>query len=303
MEPKNIKPKILVIVGPTSSGKSDLAVELALKYNGEVVSADSRQVYKGMDIGTGKITKEEMKGVPHHLLDVISPSNEYVFSVQDFKVLADKAIADILSRNKLPIICGGTGFYIQAVVDNVTLPEVSPDQVLRAKLSEKSTEELFEMLKAKDPERAEVIDPHNHVRIIRALEINEALGNVPKIQTEPLYDTLQIGIEISDEELRPRIFKRLLKRFDLGMLDEAKKLHAEGVTFKRMEDLGLEYKYMALHLQNKLTQQEMIDALEIATRQYARRQKTWFRRDKRIKWLSLDNKSEIACSIDQFIVS
>ena len=172
-----VQQKVLVILGPTAIGKSALAVKLAKRFDGEVISADSRQVYKGLDIGTGKITKKEMGGIPHHLLDVADPKKQ--FSVSDFVREANHALAMIYHSGRVPIIVGGTGFYIDALTGDVSLPEVPPDKLLRAKLNKLSNEELFEILKKKDPERAETIDRHNKVRLVRALEIIEALGKVP----------------------------------------------------------------------------------------------------------------------------
>ena len=170
--------KIIVIVGPTSSGKSDLAVIIAKKFKGEIVSADSRQVYKGMDIGTGKITKKEMRGIPHHLIDVASPRQKY--SVAKYKREAEKAIRDITNRGNIPIVCGGTGFYIQSIVDDIVFPEVKSNSNLRKKLSKLSPEELFLELKKIDENRAQKIDPHNPHRLIRAIEIATELGSVPQ---------------------------------------------------------------------------------------------------------------------------
>ncbi|MBU4078319.1 tRNA (adenosine(37)-N6)-dimethylallyltransferase MiaA, partial [Patescibacteria group bacterium] len=163
------KPKIIVVVGPTASGKSDLAVEIAKKYNGEVVSADSRQVYKGMDIGTGKITQKEMQGIKHYLLDVASPKTR--FTVAQYQKKANQAIGEIIKKEKLPILCGGTGFYIQSIVDNIAIPKVKPDLKLRKNLEKQSAEELFEQLKKLDSERAKNIDKYNKRRLIRAIEI------------------------------------------------------------------------------------------------------------------------------------
>ncbi|MEN9649620.1 MAG: tRNA delta(2)-isopentenylpyrophosphate transferase, tRNA dimethylallyltransferase [Candidatus Parcubacteria bacterium] len=278
------KPKLLVVLGPTAVGKSDLAVELALRFNGEVISADSRQVYKQLDIGTGKITKKEMKKVPHHLLDVVSAKK--VFSVSDFQKKAMSAADDIISRGKLPILCGGTGFYIQSLVDGVVLPEVPPNEALRKKLSKKSAEKLYDMLLKIDQERAADIDKHNPVRLIRAIEIAKALGRVPKAVYNSPFSTLQIGLDISDELLKAKIHKRLLARLKKGMLKEAQNLHAAGLSWKRMEMLGLEYRYMALFLQKKISKQEMIERLTFDIWHYAKRQRTWFKRDARIKWFS-----------------
>jgi tRNA dimethylallyltransferase len=280
-------PLLIAVIGPTSSGKSDLAVDIALRANGEVVSADSRQVYRGMDIGTGKVTKKEMRGVPHHLLDVTSPKR--VYTVANWKRDAEKAIDDIHRRNKLPIICGGTGFYVRSVTDGVVLPDVKPNPKLRAVLSEMETEELFVLLSKKDPLRAERIDRNNPVRIIRALEIADEIGNVPLIETQTKYDPLLIGIATDKEVLRERIHARLLKRMRRGMLAEVKHLHEQGVSWKRMEDLGLEYRFLARHLQGKLSKEEMLAQLEMEIIHYAKRQVTWWKKDERIHWVEHDD--------------
>ncbi|MCC7004398.1 tRNA (adenosine(37)-N6)-dimethylallyltransferase MiaA [Candidatus Nomurabacteria bacterium] len=279
MEPK---PKILVIVGPTASGKSDLAVKLAKKLNGEVISADSRQVYKGLNIGTGKITKKEMWGVKHHLLDVASPKKR--FTVADYKKLADKVIKNVLSRGKLPIICGGTGFYIQAVVDDLILPEVEPNLTLRKQLEKKTANELHKILLKLDKNRANNIDKNNSRRLIRAIEIAKALGKVPKITKNSKYSPIIIGIKTNPEELKKKIYKRLLARIKTGMIYEAKRLHKNGLSWKRMEELGLEYRYMARFLQKKITKQELIDQLFSEIWKYSKRQMTWFKRDRRVEW-------------------
>lgn len=277
--------KLLVIVGPTASGKSDLAVEIARLLDGEIVSADSRQVYKGLDIGSGKITKKEMRGVPHHLLDVVSPKK--TFSVSDYQKQARKAVEKIWNQNKLPIIVGGTGFYIDALVDGIILPEVAPDKKLRADLSKKTPAELFSILKKLDKNRADNIDSQNPHRLIRAIEIATHLGKVPKIKTNPLRaETTFIGLTPNQDDLKNKIHTRLQKRIRAGMIKEVKDLHKQGVSWKRLEELGLEYKYVALFLQKKISKGEMIDELETAINQYAKRQMTWFRRNKKIKWFA-----------------
>ena len=177
-----VKPKIIVILGQTSTGKSDFAVKIAKLYNGEIISADSRQVYKNMDLGSGKITKKEMEGVPHHLLSVVSPRK--VFTVADFKKQADKKIKEILKTGKVPIICGGTGFYVDAVLNDVVLPEVKANKKLRDELEKEKVEKLYDKLKKLDPVRAENIDKYNKVRLIRALEIIATLGIVPEIKNQ-----------------------------------------------------------------------------------------------------------------------
>ncbi len=295
-----IKPKLLVILGPTATGKSDLAVKLARKYNGEVVSADSRQVYKGLDIGTGKITQKEMRAVSHYMLDIVSPKK--VFSVSEWKKLAEEKIRNIISRGKLPIICGGTGLYIQSIVDNVILPEVAPDTALRKKLEKKNVKELFSMLKKLDPERAGMIDGNNPVRLIRAIEIATYLGKVPKMLKEKNpYEILQIGLTLPEKELKKRIHFRLLSRIKDGMIKEAQNLHESGISWKRMNSLGLEYRSLAELLQKKLAHKEFVQKLEKEIWHYAKRQITWFKRDKKIKWFKPIEIQKIENEVDIFL--
>lgn len=276
--------KVLIIIGPTASGKSSLAVELAKKFNGEVISADSRQVYRGMNIGSGKVTKREMAGVPHHLLDVASPKK--VFNAADFVRLGRQAIVDITSRGKLPIICGGTGFYIDTLLGRITLPEVPPNPTLRKRLEKLPTEKLFAKLQKLDPARAWTIDSQNPIRLVRAIEIATALGSVPKPTKDgPLYDTLWIGIEWPKEKLHQRIHERLLARMKVRMVAEAKRLHAAGLSYKRMEEMGLEYRYLARLLRGTLSKAEFLTQLETAIRGYARAQMHYWRRNKEITWL------------------
>lgn len=287
-----MKSKILVIVGPTATGKSSLAVKLAKKIKGEVISADSRQVYKGLDIGTGKITEKEMRGVLHHLLDVEDPKKQ--FSVVKYVEKAEEAIASIIANNKIPIIAGGTGFYIHALIDGIILPDVVPNPKLRRKLSKKSAEELMVILKNLDIKRAKEIDPKNSRRIIRAIEIATVLGKVPSIKKSPSkYDAHFIGLTLPDEELRRKIKIRLGKRLKDGMVKEAENLHKNGLSWKRMDELGLEYRYLALYLQNKVSLEETKNKLETEIWRYAKRQMTWFKRDKRIRWFDANNKAGI----------
>jgi len=281
-----MKAKILVILGPTATGKSDLAVSLAKRLNGEVISADSRQVYKGLDIGTGKITKKEMGRIPHHLLDVADPKK--AFSVTAFVKLAEVAIQNIVSRGKLPIICGGTGFYISALVDGLIFPDVPPHIALRSRLSKKNLVQLYDTLKKLDHDRAATIDKDNPVRLIRAIEIATAIGKVPPVRSNPSkFDATFIGLQASPQLLRKRIHDRLIKRMKGGMLAEIRNLHAGGLSWKRMEELGLEYRYLAYYFQKKITLEKMLADLELAIWHYAKRQMTWFRRDKRIKWVEV----------------
>lgn len=284
--------KIITIVGPTATGKSTLAVEIARLVGGEVISADSRQVYRGLDIGTGKITGKEMCGVPHHLLDVADPKRQ--FSVAKYQRLATRAIRDILKRGKIPILCGGTGLYIDSVLTGASFPSVPPDKALRRELAELSPEQLFKKLQEIDPERATTIDAQNRVRLIRAIEIATALGKVPRLDVQrSSWDVLQIGLALPREELQERIHARLIARMRRGMIAEARRVHERGLSWKRMEALGLEYRFLARFLQGKISKDEMMRGLEIAIRHYAKRQMTWFKRDKGIRWFSPNQHSEI----------
>lgn len=292
--------KLIVILGPTASGKSDLAVKLAKKYNGEIISADSRQVYKGLDIGSGKITKSQMYGIPHYLLDVANPKRK--FSVAQFQTLAFKKIKEIQKRGHVPFLVGGTGFYIQSVVDGLILPEVKPNWKLRKILEKKSTGQLFSMLKKLDSTRAKAIDAKNPHRLIRAIEINLGTGKpVPKLPSRSLGEggTLQIGITKSQDALKKAIHKRLHKRLKGGMVTEVKKLHNNGVSWKRLEELGLEYRYIAQYLQGKIDYQEMTNSIQIESEHFAKRQMTWFKRDSRIHWIK--NKKEPKKLIEDFL--
>jgi len=288
---KKEEKKLIVILGPTASGKSDLAVLLAKKFKGEIISADSRQVYKGMDIGTGKITKKEMKGVPHYLLNVVSPKKR--FSVAQYQKLAFKTINKIFKKNKIPILCGGTAFYIQAVVDGLKIPKVAPDWKLRKNLEKKSPKELYQILKKIDPQRAKIIDKANPRRLIRAIEIAQKMGKVPLLEKKPLpYPVLFIGIKKGKKELKKLIKKRLLKRLEQGMITEVKKLRKSGVSWKRLEEFGLEYRHLAYFLQKKENYQEMVQNLQKDIEQFAKRQMTWWKSDKRIIWIKNYKEAE-----------
>ena len=293
-------PKILAVLGPTSSGKSDLAVLLAQKFNGEIISADSRQVYRGLDIATGKVTEEEMLGIPHHLLDVAEPAEQY--TVSHFKRDAEKVIDEILSRGKLPILCGGTGQYADAVTENFITPAAPPDMKLRLELEAKNTDELFSELKKLDPARAEKIDRHNPRRLVRAIEIARSLGIVPEIPDIPKkYDALKIAIAVDKEILDARIEQRLEKRLKQGMIEEAKKLRENGLTFERMKDLGLEYRYLAEYLEGKITEEKMKEEIFFKDRQYAKRQMTWLKRDAKIHWFELSDTGAIFALVKNFL--
>jgi len=290
----NLGSRVLAIVGPNAIGKSALAITLARKLDGEIISADSRQVYRGLNIGTGKITKKEMRGVPHHLLDVADPRKQ--FSVFDYVGIARKNLEEIFSRGHIPIICGGTGLYIDALLGNITIPEVPPNQTLRKELEKKSPEELFEILKELAPERAEKIDARNPRRLIRAIEIakyqnslsGHAEANIPRDAR-----TIWIGLTLQENELKKKITVRLFSRISRGMIDEVKKLHARGLSWKRMDELGLEYRYISHYLRGNITKEEMIEKLKTESWKYAKRQYTWFKRNKNIHWFQPSQRKEI----------
>lgn len=275
--------KLIVIVGQTATGKSLFAVQLAKKINGEIISADSRQIYKGLDLLSGKVTKKEMGGIPHHMLDILTPRS--VFSVAQYQKKAYKIIDGVLKRKRVPILVGGTGLYIDSVTLGNILPEVPPNKKLRKQLTKYSTPKLFEILKKVDPLRAETIDKNNPVRLIRAIEIAKALGVVPMVSTQPKYEVLSIGLTLPEEKLKNTITKRIEDRIKKGMLREAKKLHTRGITYKRMGELGLECRYASLYLQNKITKKEFMSELAKTTWQYAKRQKTWFKRNPKTIWV------------------
>ena len=283
-----MKKKVIVILGPTASGKSSLAVEIAKKINGEIISADSRQVYKGLDIGTGKITTKEMQSISHYLLDVANPKRR--FTVVDYKKLAEKKLKEIISRGSIPIICGGTGFYIDAVTKGISLPPVPPNAKLRKILSKNTAEENFKILQKLDKARAKDIQDkneiNNNVRLIRAIEIASAIGKVPPTTlSRPEYEFIKIGLTLPLPELEKKIKTRVKKMFDKknsgGLLNEIAKLKKSGITNKRLKEFGFEYDNPTL------------ESVILGSVQYAKRQMTWFKRDKEINWFDSSLSSSL----------
>ncbi|MFW5887921.1 MAG: tRNA (adenosine(37)-N6)-dimethylallyltransferase MiaA [Bacteriovoracia bacterium] len=304
-EAQKNKPKIIVMLGQTATGKSDMAVQIAKDFDGEIISADSRQVYRGLDIGSGKITKSEMQGVPHHLLDVADPKK--VFTVTDFQHQAYRTIEDILSRGKVPIIAGGTAFYIQSIVDGLVFPKIKEDRELRKKLEQMPLEQLQQKLKELDPKRFTEIDQKNKVRLVRAIEIATLNKNIdgeskiPELKKESKYDALQIGLRWPKEILDKRIHDRLIARINDGMIEEVEQLHKDGISWSRLEELGLEYRYISYYLKGEISKEEMLEQLENKIRQFAKRQMTWWKRDGDIRWFSPEDYKEVKKEIEKFL--
>lgn len=295
------KPKAVAIVGPTASGKTALSIALAHHFDGEIISADSRQVYRGLDIGSAKVTPDEMAGIPHHLIDIVDPI--IVYTGADFKRDGDVALSDIIARGKLPIVAGGSFFYLELLKGTMSSAPVPPNPTLRAGLEQKTTEELFALLSSRDPKRAEVIDAGNPRRLIRALEIIASVGTVPEVPIFELpYDWLTVGIDVPVDILNERIHTRIIDRLKIGMIEEVENLHKNGLSWERLETIGLEYRHIAYFLQNKLTRDEMIEQLTNKSRQFAKRQRVWLKRDKNIHWLPFPAHTATAIElVEQFL--
>lgn len=286
------KPKLIVVLGPTAVGKSDFAIKLAQTYNGEIISADSRQVYRGVDLVTGAITESEMRGIPHHVLRIRELSDPY--SVTEFVRDAGNCIEDIVARGKTPIVCGGTAMYIDALVYNQIFPRVLPNPDLRAELAEKSVAELYHALVLLDPVRASTIDTQNPRRLTRAIEIATALGSVPEItHGESKYDTVLIGLTLPKEELHTRIQARLASRMESGMPSEIAALHSAGNTYDYIRTFGLEFTLLSDIAENKKTEAEALGELYFDIIHYAKRQMTWWKKNKDIQWFKPTEIDEV----------
>ena len=293
-------PKLIVIEGTNASGKSSLGVTLAGQFSGEIISADSRQVYRRLDLGSGKITEEEMKGVPHHLLNVRNPGE--FFSMADFQRMAYEAIDGIIARGKVPFLVGGTGLYVDAVADGYELSDRAPDHSLRAHLETFDTPALYEMLKEKLPDTD--VDPRNRHRVMRTLE-RLAADDYRPTGKSPRYTLLKLGVTWPREILKQRIDERLEKRLNEGMVDEVKALLDDGISEEFLTKLGLEYKYLTWYLTGKITYDQMVEELGNAIKKFAKRQMTWFRKDPRIHWLDMsgDPIKEASDLIESFLNS
>lgn len=317
----SITNKLIVILGPTASGKSELALKLAKKYNGEIINADSRQIYKEMVIGTGspaktknlklktkncnlKFRNKNIKSIVinkilHHLYHFIKPDQK--FSVAEYKELVIETIRDIHRRNKIPILVGGTGLYISAVVDNFKIPKAPPNKKIRSELEKKSAKYLFFRLKKIDPSSAQIIGLYNKRKLIRALEVYKITGKPfsdQQIKGKPLFDILQIGIKINREKLYKKIDQRVNGMIKNGLIKETEKLSKKyGFNLPAMSGIG--YKEIGLYLTGKTSLKEVAQLIKFRTHQYARRQMTWFRRDERIIWV--ENYKVAVKTIDSFL--
>jgi tRNA dimethylallyltransferase len=289
-----MKNKLIVILGPTASGKTDLSIKLAKEYNGEVVSADSRQVYRGMDIGTAKPL--DFRGIPHWLLNIKNPNQPY--TVAEFKKDAVKKIKEIQKRGKLPILAGGTGLYIKSVVENLDIPKVEADPLLRQKIEkemqERGLDYVFQKLIKLDPEAAYIVDPKNPRRVVRALEITLLTKRPFSEQRKsgsPLFDVLEIGISVPNEKLKERINFRVDEMVKDGLIKEVQKLIKKcGANQQAFDAIG--YREIIEFLNDKTTLERALETMKINTWHYAKRQMTWFKKDKKIHWISGQKETE-----------
>lgn len=281
--------KVIVVCGPTASGKTALAVELAKLYNGEVVSADSMQIYKDMDVASAKATLEEQQGIPHHLMGFLDPAES--FSVADFVKLCDEAVRDILSREKTPIICGGTGLYISSFVDNITFDDSEQDYEFRERMrkfaAENGAAALLDKLREVDPETAATLHENNIGRIIRALEVYETTGHtisqakaMSRKNPSPYEFIMMTIVYENRERLKERINRRVDIMMENGLLDEARECFAQTNRPTAAQAIGIKELYPYLRGERELA--DCVEELKLRTRQYAKRQMTWFRRDERI---------------------
>ena len=287
---------LYIILGQTATGKTDLSIKLAKKLGGEIVSADSRQVYIGMDIGTAKITSAEMEGIPHYMIDIADPWTE-TYTVADYVRDGRKVLSDIWSRNKTPIIVGGTGMYIDALVGRITLDGPASDPVFRKELESQELPVLLDRLKNLDKDIYNSIDQDNKIRVVRAIERLE-LPAADYSEILPFPDDVQIhwiGLRRDMDELRTRIHHRNVQRLENGLIEEVQALHEKELSWERMERLGLEYRYVGRHIRGEIVEKdELIHLLDTKTNQYAKRQMTWFRKNQDIQWHNPDGIENIS---------
>lgn len=311
-EETKILPKVIVILGPTASGKTQLGIDLAKECNGEVISADSRQIYKKMNIGTAKVPGEwkivdgarvyDVGGVPHHLVDFLDPGN--TFTAAEFRDKALAHVQSIVKRGKLPFIIGGTGLYIWSLIDNLQIPRIPPNKKLRQSLEEKSKDELLKLLQSMDPEAALAIDPHNKRRIIRALEVCIFSGqpfSKQQVKGDDIVNAIQIGLDVPREVLYDRIHRRIDNMIEEGLVAEIEKILRQKYSWDLPSMSGIGYRQFKDFFSGKITIQDVVERLKRDTRHFARRQMTWFRRDKRIRWCR--TKDEVVEHVTKFLSS
>jgi len=296
---------LVVILGPTASGKTHLAAKLAYDLQGEIISADSRQVYKNMDIGTGKDLNQYIindRRIPYHLIDIVAPESE--FNLFEFQNRFYKIFSELIEKKILPVLVGGTGLYLEAVLTGYDMPHAPKDQKLRKELNRKSKDELQKMLLALKPHLHNKTDLEDPERLIRAIEIERARGIKDQDQDQgekPDIDAVVFGIRWERSTLRQRITVRLKERLEHGMIEEVMNLHTAGLTWTKLESFGLEYRFISQYLQRKITFDEMTNNLNVAIHQFAKRQETWFRRMEKkgivINWLQSNDYSLLKESV------
>ncbi len=292
--------KLVVIAGTNASGKSGLGIELAGKYDAEIVSADSRQVFTGLDLGSGKVTPEEMKGIPHYLIDVVNPND--FFSLSHYQKMAYEAIDDIHARGKKAFVVGGTGLYVNSIVDGYNLNDAEPDFAIRKEVEEKTIEELIEIIRETNPLALEKLDLNNKRRLERAAE-KVLTGKYNENPSTPKYDTLVIGVTWPREVLYERIRERLDRRLDQGMIEEVENLRKNGASDDFLFRLGLEYRYILMYLRGEFKDFDAFyNKLFMEIRHLAKEQMTWFRKRSDIHWVDMteDPFNEASILIDEF---
>jgi tRNA dimethylallyltransferase len=288
--------KVIFITGATASGKSEIAIWLALKINGEIINADSRQVYKYLNIGSGKISEKERKIVKHHLLDIAHPKRSY--SLGKWLKDVDEVIKKIYRKNKIPIICGGTILYLKALKEGWVLPNVKPNYKLRKELEKFSTNELYEILLKLDPERAKTIQKENKRRLIRAIEIATFLGKVPSLKKEPKYEILVVAPYVDFRRLERKIYKRLIKRVK-GIIQEIKKLRKLGLSLERIISFGLEYRWFGKYVKGKIDLKTAIEKCYKDIRRFAKKQINELKKLNYVYWFK--NKKELLKIVKNFL--
>ncbi|GAA0366258.1 tRNA (adenosine(37)-N6)-dimethylallyltransferase MiaA [Bacillus horti] len=294
-----MKQPLVSIIGPTSVGKTDLSIHIAKRLQGEIISGDSMQVYKGMDIGTAKVTQEEMQEVPHHLIDILEPNES--FSVSDFQSLASEKISEICERGKVPILVGGTGLYVQSITHGFSFAENGNNDIIRKKwndyLEEHGADALYEQIQQRDPEFAKTLHPNNARRVIRALEVLEVTGQSMAQfqgdwQNESPYQLVMLGLTMDREKLYQRINRRVDQMLQDGLIEELQGLLEQGVPLSAQSFQAIGYKEIMPYLKGECTKEEAVDLLKRNTRRFAKRQLTWFRRVSEITWFDVTDLSQ-----------